>query len=170
MGKSRRGGVTMTSRVTVTVSVNSLSYTRQVEPRMLLADFLRHELGLTGTHVGCEHGVCGACTILIDGRSARSCLMLAVQADGADIETVEGRGSIENLGRIQRAFRDHHGLQCGFCTPGFIMTIADMLRHHQLETDEDIREALSGNICRCTGYQHIVQAVRELARERGPLK
>lgn len=160
----------MTSRVTVTVSVNSLSYTRQVEPRMLLADFLRHELGLTGTHVGCEHGVCGACTILIDGRSARSCLMLAVQADGADIETVEGRGSIENLGRIQRAFRDHHGLQCGFCTPGFIMTIADMLRHHQLETDEDIREALSGNICRCTGYQHIVQAVRELARERGPLK
>lgn len=160
----------MTTRVDVTLSVNGLSYTRQVEPRMLLADFLRHELGLTGTHVGCEHGVCGACTILLDGRSARSCLMLAVQADGADIETVEGQGSIENLGRIQEAFRDHHGLQCGFCTPGFIMTIADMLRHHSLETDEEIREALSGNICRCTGYQHIVQAVRELARERGPLK
>lgn len=160
----------MTSRITITMSINSISYTRQIEPRMLLADFLRHELGLTGTHVGCEHGVCGACTILLDGRSARSCLMLAVQADGADIETVEGQGSIENLGRIQQAFRDHHGLQCGFCTPGFIMTIADMLRHHHLETDEEIREALSGNICRCTGYQHIVQAVRELARERGPLK
>ena len=160
----------MTIRVDVTMSVNGLSYTRPVEPRMLLADFLRHELGLTGTHVGCEHGVCGACTILLDGRSARSCLMLAVQADGADIETVEGQGSIENLGRIQQAFRDHHGLQCGFCTPGFIMTITDMLRHHSLETDEEIREALSGNICRCTGYQHIVQAVRELARERGPLK
>ncbi|MCX7309666.1 MAG: (2Fe-2S)-binding protein [Afipia sp.] len=160
----------MTIRVDVTMSVNGLSYTRPVEPRMLLADFLRHELGLIGTHVGCEHGVCGACTILLDGRSARSCLMLAVQADGADIETVEGQGSIENLGRIQQAFRDHHGLQCGFCTPGFIMTITDMLRHHSLETDEEIREALSGNICRCTGYQHIVQAVRELARERGPLK
>lgn len=159
----------MTTRVGITLSVNGLSYTREVEPRMLLADFLRHELGLTGTHVGCEHGVCGACTILLDGRSARSCLMLAVQAGGADIETVEGQGSIDRLGRIQRAFRDHHGLQCGFCTPGFIMTIADMLRHHRLETDEDIREALSGNICRCTGYQHIVQAVRELARERGPL-
>jgi carbon-monoxide dehydrogenase small subunit len=96
--------------------------------------------------------------------------MLAVQADGAELETVEGQGTIESLGRIQRAFRDHHGLQCGFCTPGFIMTITDMLRHHSLETDEEIREALSGNICRCTGYQHIVQAVRELARERGPLK
>ena len=160
----------MSERVEITVSINGLSYTGQVEPRMLLADFLRHELGLTGTHVGCEHGVCGACTILLDGRSARSCLMLAVQADGADLETVEGQGTIENLGRIQRAFRDHHGLQCGFCTSGFIMTITDMLRHHSLETDEQIREALSGNICRCTGYQHIVQAVRELARDRGPLK
>lgn len=160
----------MTTRVGITISVNGLSYAREVEPRMLLADFLRYELGLTGTHVGCEHGVCGACTILLDGRSARACLMLAVQADGADIETVEGQGSIDRLGRIQQAFRNHHGLQCGFCTPGFIMTIADMLRHHRLETDEDIREALSGNICRCTGYQHIVQAVRELARERGPLK
>ena len=160
----------MSERVEITVSINGLSYTGQVEPRMLLADFLRHELGLTGTHVGCEHGVCGACTILLDGRSARSCLMLAVQADGADLETIEGQGTIENLGRIQRAFRDHHGLQCGFCTSGFIMTITDMLRHHSLETDEQIREALSGNICRCTGYQHIVQAVRELARDRGPLK
>jgi carbon-monoxide dehydrogenase small subunit len=137
---------------------------------MLLTDFLRHELGLTGTHVGCEHGVCGACTVLLDGRSARSCLMLAVQTDGADIETVEGQGTVEKLGRIQQAFRDHHGLQCGFCTPGFIMTITDMLRHHSLDNDEEIREALSGNICRCTGYEHIVNAVRELAKERGALK
>lgn len=160
----------MSARVTISLTINGLSYTREVEPRMLLTDFLRHELGLTGTHVGCEHGVCGACTILFDGRSARSCLMLAVQADGAELETVEGQGTIESLGRVQQAFRDHHGLQCGFCTPGFIMTITDMLRHHSLDTDEEIREALSGNICRCTGYQHIVQAVRELARERGPLK
>jgi len=160
----------MTERVRMTVSINGLSYTREVEPRMLLADFLRNELGLTGTHVGCEHGVCGACTILLDGRSARSCLTLAVQADGAEIETVEGLGTVEQLGRVQQAFRDHHGLQCGFCTPGFIMTITDMLRHHSLENDAEIREALSGNICRCTGYEHIVNAVRELAKERGPLR
>lgn len=160
----------MSERAEITVSINGLSYTRRIEPRMLLSDFLRHELGLTGTHVGCEHGVCGACTILLDGRSARSCLTLAVQADGADIETVEGQGTIEQLGRVQQAFRDHHGLQCGFCTPGFIMTITDMLRHHSLDNDEEIREALSGNICRCTGYEHIVNAVRELAKERGVLK
>ncbi len=160
----------MDKQVDITVTINGLSYTRRVEPRMLLSDFLRHEIGLTGTHVGCEHGVCGACTVLLDGRSARSCLTLAVQTNGADIETVEGQGSVEDLGRIQRAFRDHHGLQCGFCTPGFIMTITDMLRHHSLETDDEIREALSGNICRCTGYEHIVNAVRELARERGPLR
>lgn len=160
----------MTERTQITASVNGLSYTRHVEPRLLLTDFLRHELGLTGTHVGCEHGVCGACTVLIDGRSARSCLTLAVQVDGADVETVEGQGSVEKLGRIQQAFRDHHGLQCGFCTPGFIITIADMLRHHTLDNDEEIREALSGNICRCTGYEHIVNAVRELAKERGALK
>ena len=157
-------------RSEVTVVVNGLTYTRNVEPRMLLSDFLRHELGLTGTHVGCEHGVCGACTILLNGRSARSCLTLAIQAEGMEIETVEGQGTPDNLGRIQEVFRNHHGLQCGFCTPGMIMTITDMLRHHPLETDEQIREALSGNICRCTGYQHIVDAVRELARERGPLK
>lgn len=160
----------MSAHVDITVTINGLSYTRRVEPRMLLSDFLRHEIGLTGTHVGCEHGVCGACTVLLDGRSARSCLTLAVQTDGADIETVEGQGRVESLGRIQRAFRDHHGLQCGFCTPGFIMTITDMLRHHSLDNDDEIREALSGNICRCTGYEHIVNAVRELARERGPLR
>ena len=159
----------MSGKVDIRVTVNGASYSRSVEPRMLLSDFLRHELGLTGTHVGCEHGVCGACTILLDGRSARSCLTLAVQVDSMEIETVEGQGSREELGRIQTAFRDHHGLQCGFCTPGFIMTITDMLRHHPLESDEQIRDALSGNICRCTGYQHIVNAVRELAKERGPL-
>jgi carbon-monoxide dehydrogenase small subunit len=156
--------------VPITVTVNGMAHTRQVEPRMLLSDFLRDELGLTGTHVGCEHGVCGACTVLLEGRSARSCLTLAVQADDLSVETVEGQGTRECLGRIQTAFRDHHALQCGFCTPGLIMAIADMLRHHPLESDEQIREALSGNICRCTGYQHIVQAVRELAGERGPLE
>ncbi|WP_238120974.1 MULTISPECIES: (2Fe-2S)-binding protein [unclassified Xanthobacter] len=154
----------------MTLTVNGLTYTGVVDARLLLSDFLRHELGLTGTHVGCEHGVCGACTILLDGRSARSCLTLAIQADGATIETVEGLGRMSDLGRVQQAFRDHHGLQCGFCTPGFLMTITDMLRHHSLDSDAEIREALSGNICRCTGYQHIVDAVRELARERGPLK
>lgn len=159
----------MISKIDISVTVNGATYSRSVEPRMLLSDFLRHELRLTGTHVGCEHGVCGACTILLDGRSARSCLTLAVQVDGLEIETVEGQGSRAQLGRIQTAFRDHHGLQCGFCTPGFIMTITDMLRHHPLESDEQIRDALSGNICRCTGYQHIVNAVRELAKERGPL-
>ncbi|NMN58055.1 carbon-monoxide dehydrogenase small subunit [Xanthobacter sp. SG618] len=159
----------MQDAFTITLTINGLTHTRAVDPRLLLSDFLRHDLGLTGTHVGCEHGVCGACTILLDGRSARSCLTLAIQADGATIETVEGLGRMGDLGRLQQAFRDHHGLQCGFCTPGFLMTITDMLRYHPLETDDAIREALSGNICRCTGYQHIVDAVRELARARGPL-
>ena len=160
----------MQNAVTITLTINGLTHTRVVDARVLLSDFLRHDIGLTGTHVGCAHGVCGACTILLDGRSARSCLTLAIQADGATIQTVEGLGRMGDLGRVQQAFRDHHGLQCGFCTPGFLMTITDMLRHHALESDDEIREALSGNICRCTGYQHIVDAVRELARERGPLK
>lgn len=159
----------MTEKRPVTITVNGISCRGDAEPRMLLSDFLRYELGLTGTHVGCEHGVCGACTVLVSGRSARSCLMLAVQADGLEVETIEGIGTQEALGRVQQAFRDHHGLQCGFCTPGFVMTITDLLRHHSLADDEEIREALSGNICRCTGYQHIVDAVRELAKERGPL-
>lgn len=157
------------SEIKITVDVNGLSYSRSVEARLLLSDFLRHELGLTGTHVGCEHGVCGACTVLVDGRSARSCLMLAVQVEGLQVETIEGQGSIDKLGAIQESFRQHHGLQCGFCTPGFIMAITDLLRHHPLETEEQIREALSGNICRCTGYENIVNAVREMANERGPL-
>jgi carbon-monoxide dehydrogenase small subunit len=160
----------MTAPITISVTVNGLHYTGKAEPRMLLSDFLRHELGLTGTHVGCEQGVCGACTILLNGRSARSCLTLAAQVHGADLETVEGQGTVETLGRVQKAFRDHHGLQCGFCTPGFIMAITDILRHHRLESDEEIREALSGNICRCTGYEHIVNAVRELVKERDALK
>jgi carbon-monoxide dehydrogenase small subunit len=159
----------MSELVDITVTVNGVAHARRVEPRLLLSDFLRHELGLTGAHVGCEHGVCGACTILLEGRSARSCLTLAVQADGLDVETVEAQGTVEALGRVQQAMRDHHGLQCGFCTPGMIMAITDMLRHHPLETDAQIRDALSGNICRCTGYEHIVDAVRELAKERGPL-
>jgi len=137
-----------------------------VEPRLLLSDFLRVDLGLTGTHVGCEHGVCGACTIIVNGDSARSCLMLAVQADGAMIETVESLGSIRKLNSVQRAFHEHHALQCGFCTPGMLMTVTDLLRKYPLATDEQIRGGLSGNLCRCTGYEHIVEAVRALVRQR----
>ena len=159
----------MSENPKVTVTVNGVAHTRTVEPRLLLSDFLRGEIGLTGTHVGCEQGVCGACTILLDGRSARACLTFAVQADGAEIETIECQGSMQHLSRIQQAFRDHHALQCGFCTPGFVMVITDILRHHDVETDAEIREALSGNLCRCTGYEHIVNAVRELVRERGKL-
>jgi aerobic-type carbon monoxide dehydrogenase small subunit (CoxS/CutS family) len=144
----------------VTVTVNGTAYRRTVEPRLLLADFLRHELGLTGTHVGCEHGVCGACTVLVDGDSARSCLMFAVQANGASVETVESLGTIGQLNPLQEAFRTHHALQCGFCTPGMLMTATDMLRKYPLATDDDIREGLSGNLCRCTGYDHIVKAIR----------
>jgi carbon-monoxide dehydrogenase small subunit len=154
------------ARHAITVTVNGIAHRASVEPRLLLSDFLRHDLGLTGTHVGCEHGVCGACTILLNGRSARACLTFAVQVDGAEIETIEGQGTPEDLGPVQRAFRDHHGLQCGFCTPGFVMTITDILRHHTPSGDDEIREALSGNICRCTGYAHIVEAVRALLRER----
>jgi carbon-monoxide dehydrogenase small subunit len=159
----------MTAKRDIRLTVNGVQHLASVEPRLLLSDLLRHELGLTGTHVGCEHGVCGACTVLLNGRSARSCLTLAVQAEGAEIETIEGQGTSEALGRVQQAFRDHHGLQCGFCTPGFVMTITDILRHLDLADDQEIREALSGNVCRCTGYEHIVDAVRELVRERGPL-
>ena len=145
---------------TVTVTVNGAVYTRAVEPRLLLSDFLRDELGLTGTHVGCEHGVCGACTVLIDGDSARACLFLAVQADGRSIETVESLGTFEALSPLQELFREHHALQCGFCTPGMLMTGIDLLRKYPLATDAEIRAGLSGNLCRCTGYEHIVRAMR----------
>ena len=157
----------MTSRVTIKLTVNGAVCEKAGEPRLLLSDFLRHELGLTGTHVGCEHGVCGACTIIVDGDSVRSCLMLAVQVDGATLETVEGLGAIDALAPTQRAFQEHHALQCGFCTPGMLMTTIDLLRKYPLATDAEIRDGLSGNLCRCTGYEHIVAAVRALVKERG---
>ena len=144
--------------------VNGEQHRGRAEPRMTLADFLRDELGLTGTHLGCEHGVCGACTILLDGRTVRSCLMLAVQAEGAELTTVEGLAPPDGpLHPIQEAFSEKHGLQCGFCTPGFLMTVDELLRDDPDPSEETIRSRLSGNICRCTGYQNIVAAVRHAA-------
>jgi carbon-monoxide dehydrogenase small subunit len=140
------------------VSVNGKSWTGEVETRLTLADFLRHELQLTGTHLGCEHGVCGACTVLVDGASARSCLMLAVQCDGAEIATVESLADGEDLDVLQQAFRDCHGLQCGFCTPGMLMTLTELLRENPDPSEAEVRDVLSGNLCRCTGYQGIVDA------------
>ena len=151
----------------ISVTVNGTTHDiADVEPRLLLSDFLRDTLGLTGTHVGCEHGVCGACTVLMNGDSVRSCLTLAVQANGAKITTVEGLGTPEALNMLQAQFREHHGLQCGFCTPGMLMTGEDLLRKYPLATDEEIREGLSGNLCRCTGYQNIVAAIRSAAAMR----
>src|SRR5437660_12486076 len=156
----------MPDRRTIGVTVNGVDHQREVEPRLLLSDFLRHELRLTGTHVGCEHGVCGACTVLIDDEPARSCLMLAVQADGHRITTVEGLApGPDRLHPVQQAFWDAHGLQCGFCTSGMLITSLALLRDCPRPSDDQIREALSGNLCRCTGYQNIVKAVR-LAAER----
>jgi carbon-monoxide dehydrogenase small subunit len=149
----------------ITVTINGTPYERAVEPRMLLSDFLRHELGLTGTHVGCEHGVCGTCTVIFDGQAVRSCLMFAVQANGHEIQTVEGLGTMDNLHPLQEAFREAHGTQCGYCTPGFLMTLVPFLEENPNPTEEEIREAISGNLCRCTGYQHIVDAVK-LAAEK----
>jgi carbon-monoxide dehydrogenase small subunit len=144
----------------VSVTVNGKAFEREVEPRLLLSDFLRHELGLTGTHVGCEHGVCGACTILFDGEPVRSCLVLAVQADGRELATVEGLApNPGELHPLQQAFWETHGLQCGFCTPGFLMTLVPFLKENPNPSEHEIRQALSGNLCRCTGYQHIVDAV-----------
>jgi carbon-monoxide dehydrogenase small subunit len=155
----------MSNELMITVTVNGKIYKRLVEPRLLLSDFLRHDLGLTGTHVGCEQGVCGACTVLLDREPVRSCLIFAVQANGHEILTVEGLGTIDNLHPIQEAFREAHGLQCGFCTPGFLMTLVPYLEENPDPDEEAIREAISGNLCRCTGYQHIVDAVR-LAAEK----
>jgi carbon-monoxide dehydrogenase small subunit len=150
----------------ISTMINGQPHTGDVEPRMLLSDYLRHELGLTGTHVGCEHGVCGACTVLLDGQPVRSCLMLAVQADGHEVSTVEGlASSVEDLHPIQEAFWEAHGLQCGFCTPGFLMTLVPFLAENPEPTETEIREAISGNLCRCTGYQNIVEAAR-LAAEK----
>ncbi len=159
----------MPDRRPITVTVNGRAYQRAVEPRLLLSDFLRHDLRLTGTHVGCEHGVCGACTVLVDDQLTRSCLMLAIQADGARITTVEGLLPADNgdLHPVQQAFWDAHGLQCGFCTSGMLITTVALLRDNPRPTDSEIRAALSGNLCRCTGYQNIVKAVRLAASRIG---
>jgi len=149
---------------TIAVVVNGIPYRRDVETRTTLADFLRHELRLTGTHVGCEHGVCGACTVLVGGRSARACLMLAVQCDGEEIATVESLATEGRLNPLQQAFQDCHGLQCGFCTPGVLMTLTEFLREHPDPSEADVREALTGNLCRCTGYQGIVDAALAAAK------
>jgi carbon-monoxide dehydrogenase small subunit len=149
----------MTRDYSITLTLNGRSYREQVEPRLLLSDFLRHTLGLTGTHVGCEHGVCGACTVLFDGEPVRSCLLFAVQADGHSVTTVEGLAAgPEELHPIQRGFWEAHGLQCGFCTPGILMTLVPFLEQNRHPTEAQVREAISGNLCRCTGYQHIVDA------------
>ena len=145
---------------TISLAINGRDIKAEIEPRLHLADFLRENQFLTATHIGCEHGVCGACTVLVDGDSARSCLMFAVQADGCTVETVEGLGRIGNLNPLQQSFHEHHALQCGFCTPGMLMTATDLLKKYPLATDDDIRDGLSGNLCRCTGYEHIVKAIR----------
>jgi carbon-monoxide dehydrogenase small subunit len=149
----------MPSSVPLSVTVNGVEHRREVEPRLLLSDFIRHELGLTGTHVGCEHGVCGACTVLMDGIPVRACLLFAAQADGAELRTVEGLAEGDGLHPLQEAFRDAHGLQCGFCTPGFLMTLVPFLAENPDPTEDDVRLAISGNLCRCTGYAKIVDAV-----------
>lgn len=161
-----------TDRVKVTLTVNNERLTGYASSRMLLSDFIRHELGLTGTHVGCEHGVCGACTIQIDGRPVRSCLMLAVQAEGRDVQTVEGLANKGTLNRLQLAFRSHHALQCGFCTSGILMSMTNLLDENPTPSDDEITDILSGHLCRCTGYVGIVKAVQSLvleniAREKG---
>ena len=155
----------MSDRRTIAVTINGEIYEREIETRLTLADFIRHEVLLTGTHVGCEHGVCGACTILLEGRTARSCLMLAVQANGREIMTVEGIApNEEELHPLQQAFQDNHGLQCGFCTPGMLTTLLEFLRDNPDPTEREVREAISGNLCRCTGYQGIVDAALDAAQ------
>ena len=150
---------------TVTITVNGVNYSREVEHRLTLADFLRHEINLTGTHLGCEHGVCGACTVLVGGEPVRSCLMLAVQAQGAEVTTVEGVAEEGALHPVQQAFWESHSFQCGFCTPGFVTTTVALLRETPDPSEEEIREALSGNLCRCTGYESIVAGVRRAAEK-----
>jgi aerobic carbon-monoxide dehydrogenase small subunit len=146
------------------VTVNGKSYARVVDARLTLADFLRHELNLTGTHLGCEHGVCGACTVLVDGRSARSCLMFAVQANNCEVTTVEGLAPDGKLSVLEQAFIDNHGLQCGFCTPGMLITLTELLRENPEPSEQEVREALTGNLCRCTGYAGIVKAALDAAQ------
>jgi carbon-monoxide dehydrogenase small subunit len=154
----------MAEKIGITIKVNGFEQTAAVEPRRSLVDFLRHDLGLVGTHVGCEHGVCGACTIMLDGRTVRSCLLFAAQADGAEIVTIEGIGTDEALHPLQRAFQQHHALQCGFCTPGMILAALELLRDNADPSEAEIRAGLSGNLCMCTGYVNIVRAVRAAAR------
>jgi carbon-monoxide dehydrogenase small subunit len=155
----------MSDQRTISVTINGENYERTVETRLTLVDFIRHEVLLTGTHVGCEHGVCGACTILLNGRTARSCLMLAVQADGQEILTVEGIApNDDELHPLQQAFQDNHGLQCGFCTPGMLTTLLEFLKDNPDPTEREVREAISGNLCRCTGYQGIVAAALDAAK------
>jgi carbon-monoxide dehydrogenase small subunit len=154
----------MDPRVSVTMTVNGRKVERTIDARMLLSDFLRHEVGLTGTHVGCEHGVCGACTVLLDGKAVRSCIIFAAQAHGHDVRTVESLGTPKEMHPLQLAFREEHALQCGFCTPGFLMTLVPFLEENPDPTDEEIRTALSGNLCRCTGYQNIVKAVKKAGK------
>jgi carbon-monoxide dehydrogenase small subunit len=155
------------AEIEVQMTVNGAATEARVEPRVTLADFLREQCGLTGTHLGCEHGVCGACTVLVGGAAVRSCLMFAVQARGTEVTTVEGiTGPDGGLTNVQEAFRAEHGLQCGFCTPGFVVSVTAFLRDHANPNDDEIREALSGNLCRCTGYQGIVNAVRRAAGAR----
>jgi aerobic carbon-monoxide dehydrogenase small subunit len=154
----------MARKQDVTVTVNGVLYDGTVEPRKLLSDFLRQDLALTGTHVGCEHGVCGACTVLLDGEAVRSCLLLAVQAQGAEITTIEGLAHDGKLSPVQQGFWENHGMQCGFCTPGFLIAAQELLQENPNPTDAEIRAALSGNICRCTGYQSIVESVQAAAR------
>ncbi len=158
----------MTEKLDVTLSVNGKRYEMKVEPRRMLADAIREECGLTGTHLGCEHGVCGACTILMDDKPVRSCLMFAVQAEGAELRTVEGLAKGNELHPIQQAFWDHHGLQCGFCTPGFLMLATGVLEQNPNIGDEELVHALSSNLCRCTGYQNILKAVKAAREEMKP--
>jgi aerobic-type carbon monoxide dehydrogenase small subunit (CoxS/CutS family) len=153
--------------VPVDVTVNGRRHRELVEPRLLLSDFLRHRLGLTGTHVGCEHGVCGACTVRLDGTAVRSCLLFAVQADGTEITTVEGLAGTGELTDLQRAFRAHHALQCGFCTPGVLMAAEDLLARDGTLARQDVERLLAGQVCRCTGYEPIIDAILETAAERG---
>lgn len=154
----------MAERISIALKVNGLERAATVEPRRSLVDFIRHDLGLVGTHVGCEHGVCGACTVLLDGRTVRSCLLFAAQADGSEVTTIEGIGTDEALHPLQQAFRQYHALQCGFCTPGMILAAIELLRDNADPSDEEIRVALSGNLCMCTGYVNIVRAVRAAAQ------
>jgi carbon-monoxide dehydrogenase small subunit len=151
--------------IDIVLTINGVERSGTVEPRRTLGDFLRDDLGLTGTHLGCEHGVCGSCTVLVDGASARSCLMLAVQAEGAEVTTIEGLAGNDGLHPLQQAFRETHGFQCGFCTPGFLMTALELLRDNPQPSEHEIREAISGNLCRCTGYESIVRGI-SLAAER----